>query len=355
MHKQANNIVEVSRRFRTYKPSKKNTINKNRDSKPKYSGFRINKLILPKNVNTLRLTKLKQLTEIDLSNTTSLSQIRLSNTKIESITIPDSVKLLEDGCFENCFQLTTVTFSDKSQCHTFGKKAFYKCGITSIELPKSLKLIGSFCFHECNQLNMIDLSKCHAKLSQNSISSCPSLTTLKINKSISFAESSISDCENITTIEGSPIFNQTGLLIDQKSIYYCNKNTKSVTIPRNITLIPQKCFNFQNFRKITFENGSDCMVIGENAFSSSSVKKITIPDKTNIIQNYAFGNCTKLKSVILSNNLTRFGIFSFSLTNISSIEIPKSVEKIPIGCFYGCNNLKTVIFSKDNSIKKNWF
>lgn len=68
------------------------------------------------------------------------------------------------------------------------------------------------------------------------------------------------------------------------------------------------------------------------------------------IGDYAFGDCSKLKTVILPNNITRIGNSAFRFSrNLESIIIPESVSNIGIDAFRGCTSL-TEIIVPDNVI-----
>lgn len=86
--------------------------------------------------------------------------------------------------------------------------------------------------------------------------------------------------------------------------------------------------------------------IGYNAFSSSSIRCLYIPDSYTIINNSAFSSCSKLESVRLSNNLNTLGSSVFnSCSSLSQIDIPKGVETIKTQVFAACSVLRRVGFT----------
>lgn len=69
------------------------------------------------------------------------------NSKIESITIPTSVKEILSKAFYNCKNLKEVVFKKGSKMKTIGKDAFYQCtNLAKINLPNGLEQIGVYCF-----------------------------------------------------------------------------------------------------------------------------------------------------------------------------------------------------------------
>ena len=73
--------------------------------------------------------------------------------------IPASVEIIEDGAFQDCTALTTVTFEEGSQLKTIGYSAFSRSGLQSIEIPASVKTIGRAAFKRCTALTTVTFEK----------------------------------------------------------------------------------------------------------------------------------------------------------------------------------------------------
>ena len=85
--------------------------------------------------------------------------------------------------------------------------------------------------------------------------------------------------------------------------------------------------------------------IGNNAFSKSKIKSITISSGITTIGTYAFYQCFDLKTVSLPNTVTVIGNSSFYYCqSLSSISLPQSVQKIDSYAFYNCVSLKEIKF-----------
>lgn len=95
--------------------------------------------------------------------------------------------------------------------------------------------------------------------------------------------------------------------------------------------------------------------IGESAFSSTGLVDVVIPDNVTEIGYYAFGDCSNLKRVILSNGLTEISRSIFRRSGITEIDIPKNVTIICESAFED-SKLTKVNFSKSVlKIEKNAF
>ena len=88
--------------------------------------------------------------------------------------------------------------------------------------------------------------------------------------------------------------------------------------------------------------------IGEWAFNDcSSLKSVTIPNSVTSIREAAFCGCSSLTSVTVPNSVTNIGDWAFKdCSFLTSVTIPNSVTSIGIGAFDSCNDrlydLKTI-------------
>ena len=84
--------------------------------------------------------------------------------------------------------------------------------------------------------------------------------------------------------------------------------------------------------------------IGSSAFSGcTGLTSVTIPDSVTNIGDYAFSGCTGLTSVTIPNSVTSIGRSAFSgCTGLTSVTIPDSVTSIGDSTFYGCSSLTSV-------------
>ena len=92
-------------------------------------------------------------------------------------------------------------------------------------------------------------------------------------------------------------------------------------------------------------------------FYYSSVETVIIENGVTSIGNYAFYDCTYLRSVTISNSVTSIGYFAFSCcTRLTSVTIPDSVTSIGSTAFSSCESLTSVIIGNSvTSIGENAF
>lgn len=96
-------------------------------------------------------------------------------------------------------------------------------------------------------------------------------------------------------------------------------------------------------------NGIEVVAIGNCAFSSSNIVKITFPSTVLEIEDYAFSGLTSLEEVFASN-VIRIGESSFSnCSKLKNVYIPKVIN-IDSKAFYGCSSLSSLILPASLSV-----
>ena len=89
---------------------------------------------------------------------------------------------------------------------------------------------------------------------------------------------------------------------------------------------------------------SSSFIIGHDAFGGcTSLTSVYISEGVTSIGDYAFNGCTSLTSIYIPNTVNRVGDGIFdSCTSLSSIYIPDTVNRIGEGTFWGCKSLKSI-------------
>ena len=84
--------------------------------------------------------------------------------------------------------------------------------------------------------------------------------------------------------------------------------------------------------------------IGEWAFANcTSLKSITIPESVTKIKEYAFRDCTSLETIIIPESVREIGRGAFyGCTSLTTITLPTGVDEIGDGVFEGCDSIATI-------------
>ena len=186
--------------------------------------------------------------------------IAFYQTKLKTVSIPNSVTRIGNGAFWGCTGLTSVTIPNSVT--EIGYKAFTYCtGLTSVSIGNSVTTIGVWAFAGCTGLTSVTIPNSVTTIGGGTFSGCKGLTSVIIPNSV-------------TSIGGDAFAGCTGLT--------------SVTIPNSVTSI------------------------GDHAFwNCTGLSSVTIPNSVNTIGDMAFWGCTGLTSVTIPNSVTEIGDRTF--------------------------------------------
>lgn len=132
--------------------------------------------------------------------------------------------------------------------------------------------------------------------------------------------------------------------------YPNNKTNTSYTIPKTVTTISDYAFSkTKSLKNVSFS--SKVKIIGNNAFGSSGIKEIKIPNSVTTIGNSAFEGCYNLTKATIGNGLTVISNAAFSDDEkLNTVVIGKNVKTIEAAAFFNCPKLKSVYIP--SSVKK---
>lgn len=187
---------------------------------------------------------------------TTVQSNAFKDNEITSISLPNTVSVMGEACFESCSSLKSAVLP--SGLTSLGKSCFYDCrNLASVTLPEGITRLADFCFAECTSLSSITLPN------------------------------------SITDMGFRCFFRCSGL--------------ESVTLPEGITLLPSNCFEScsslvsVNLPGSILSLGSDCFI------SCTSLSSITLPEGLEMISGRCFYRCTSLTSIKLPRSLNYIG------------------------------------------------
>ena len=198
---------------------------------------------------------------------------------LASITIPDTVMIIEDGVFYGCTSFTSFVIPDGVT--SIGNSVFFNCtSLASITIPDGVTSIGDYVFFNCTSLASITIPDGVTSIGDEAFYNCKSLTSVSIPNSVTSIGNSV--FFNCTSLKSATIGKGLNSISD-KAFYGCTSLT-SVIIPLNVTYIGSYAF-----------------------YGCTLLTSITIPDGVKWIDGNAFSGCTSLKSITIPESLISIG------------------------------------------------
>ena len=194
-----------------------------------------------------------------------------SSSNITSITIPNSIKIIETGAFANCTNLESVTFQEGSTLTSIGWQTFMGCkSLKSIVIPDSVTNIGWYSFSDCTSLETITIPNSVNNIESHAFSGCKNLKNITLPEYLYYiGDGTFYSC---TSLESIIIPDQVSW-IAWGAFYDCT-NLTSIVIPDSVTTI-----GFESF------------------YGCTNLSSIIIPKAVESIEDNAFTNCTSLSSI----------------------------------------------------------
>ena len=292
---------------------------------------------------------------------------------LKKLTIGKEVPSLYKESFNNCTSLVDLIIEDSDSILSIGENCFYNCPIerlyygreteNTLGLSKTLrdltignlvKVIGAESFSGCGGLKTLDISESVTTIGEKAFYNCSSLTNVNFGKSITtIANYAFAGCfalsyVNIPDIESwckIDFYSQTSNSLYYAHKLYINNNlTTDLIIPNSVSSIGQFAFcNCSTLKSVTIPESVSS--IGQYAFyGCSALSSITIPNSISRLETGVFEKCAGLISVIIPNSVIEIGTDVFAdCAGLISISIPETVTSIGACAFKGCSALTSII------------
>lgn len=288
----------------------------------------------------------------------------VTSDKGRNVKLPSTIKKIGERAF---FVNINVNSIDLNQVVTLGKEAFYRCPyLTTVDVPTTTTSISSDAFAEAGKLQCINVKQGNTvyKSVDGVLYSADGTTLLTYPVSnFDFTQKSKYEIpEGTTTISASAF---TG----------SNKNLTEVVIPNSVATMGEKAFASSGIKKVTL--GTGLTTIPDYAFWLSGLEELEIPANITSIGASAFYNCSDLAKVTIADNsqlktignsafanlskMTDFTFagscslefidqFAFGNAILQQFDLPASVTKLGVKAFAGCANLAAFNFADNAQI-----
>ena len=261
--------------------------------------------------------------KVNLENVTEISASAFENSGLTKVIIPQSVIKIGYRAFKDCSLLATLNFEEGSSDLIIDIEAFYQCSNMSLseegKLSDRIISIGARAFQGCG-ITQVVLPK-NEKLTG-------------IVREVEF--------NGTTTAELGAI---------GYGAFFGNSKLTQLTIPANISIISEVCFQDCNLQAIHFDDASQITEIQKNAFTNNqNLANLFTNEQFSSLKTIgegAFQNCFNLTDADVKNlltNVTRIERVTFRNCHagLRNIDINSNIEFIGDGAFADNNFVKTV-------------
>lgn len=121
-------------------------------------------------------------------------------TALTTVTLPDSLRVIDDAAFEGCTSLRTLRLPERMQ--RIGPSAFEGCtSLQNVTLPTGLTVISSRTFAQCDALNYVGFPEGITQIDEEAFKDCPLLTRLVFPDSLTQIKAfAFEGCRRLETV-----------------------------------------------------------------------------------------------------------------------------------------------------------
>lgn len=240
---------------------------------------------------------------------------------LESISIPQNVRLVGLEVFADCHQLMEVIFEDTTETPAeileINSEMFRNCtALKQIHLPASITQIGSYAFSGCNNLEEVTFAEDTElyTIFMYAFDGCTKLGSIELPRISSLSNDAFSGCDNLEIVK---IAEDSTITTIDSMVF---GSLKELHLPRSIESIKdgildvEKLYYYgmiEEWCNISFEwtsslrNVKQLYVLNDSALEF--VSHLVIPEGVKTIANKVFSGYDALVSVTLPTSLISIG------------------------------------------------
>lgn len=239
---------------------------------------------------------------------------------LESITIPASVKTIADASYNSYGSVDSSLYGAFEECKNLEAVMF--------ENGTAITHVGANAFKGCVELKYISLPSTVSTVGRNAFTNCLSIESIVIPETVTqFGFEAFSAGTNADTQLSSVIINSKATELSF-GMFRNLKNLKTLVIPDTVKIIGDYCFENSGLEEIVIPE--TVTKVGAYAFSGcTSLKKVTILAKIDVLPRNFFLDCTALETVILPDTITTIEVDAFkNCSSFKTLEIPASLTTL---------------------------
>lgn len=272
----------------------------------------------------------------------SISRLFKQATYLKKVTLPSSIKTIAISSFEDCTNLSSVTFDDESSISLaeIGPFAFKGTKLKKVDFIDNVKFqsTGNGEFSGCTSLSSVTLSADNTVLPKFIFHGCTSLKSIDISNVSSIGANAFVNCTSLSSISLS-----NAATIDQYAFSDCTSLT-SVTLSMPVDIGPFAFANCTSLQSADIPHGSN---VSYASFKDCGFEEITVKKDVNYFyqdknsNGGQYSNNLRLKKIIIEEGVNSLTNFMFNLVDVSEETFPleivysgkETLRTIPLQCF----------------------
>ncbi len=246
-----------------------------------------------------------------------------SQSDIEYINFPNSIKSIGKGAFSECYSLNVEIPESLSY---LGDHSFAFTNMKKINIPNSVTHIGNNAFCHCERLKHVIIPQSVIHIGINPFIGCVKLKAI--------------DC-----LSNNYIYKDGGFYSgDMRTLISCISNKDSFSIPGSVIHIADSAFYECRYLKM-INIPNSVVSIGKKAFAEChSLEKIEISNSVQKIGTESFFRCNSLKDINIPPSVLFIGNYTFDrCRHLRQIQINSESIQLSDNVFYGCDSLERIV------------
>lgn len=222
-------------------------------------------------------------------------------TSYVGLIIEEGIRIIEEGAFQNCYDLTFVQLPKSLQ--TIGKRAFASCRVLpELSLPDGLTQISDNAFAGCSKLKTVTLPASVRKIGDSAFSGCSAMTEITIPVGVTeIGASAFKGCRSLTEL----VIPDSVTAIGTSAFENC-EGLQSLTLSKNVKTIGESLISrCESLKSLTLP-ASVSKITGEYVFYNSAISLLIIENPNIRIDSVSFNGMGKLKEIRFNGTLAEW-------------------------------------------------
>lgn len=271
-----------------------------------------------------------------------------TNETIEVLILPNSIRALQKDCLSGMKTLVALytpfigaTAEEKGYLgYLFGAEDHFAHGkhvpatLRHVQVGGASGALADYAFAECNDVVCVLLDENIKKIGDFSFFNCTKLKFVNLDSLTEIGSLALGNCKDLVRADFGETLTRAGLGVLQGCAAL-----SSVTLPFVGGSLEQN-----NYLGYLFGAEHPDFTAG---YIPAYLRTVKLLDTCTVLGDYAFFECSVIKSLTLPQTLTSIGVRAFEkCTSLKSLSLPATLKTIRENAFFGCSALEEITFSE---------